>query len=142
MDAGMSPQEAAVAAASAADKEVTSGAVKAGDLLTSIAAMAARVASKASLAAGVSRKEAAEFAAASADRQAEAALAAADMIATKDEMSEEIAASSTRSSVRFSPHVEQQEFEVTRAVPVPSSLLAHGGGRRTPKIAAVAAETA
>eukprot|EP00930_Biecheleria_cincta_P026043 TRINITY_DN18424_c0_g1_i1.p1 TRINITY_DN18424_c0_g1~~TRINITY_DN18424_c0_g1_i1.p1 ORF type:complete len:615 (-),score=112.26 TRINITY_DN18424_c0_g1_i1:115-1959(-) len=45
--------------------------------------------------------------------------------------------SSTRSSVRFSPHVEQQEFEVTRAVPVPASLRAHGGGRRTPKITAV-----
>lgn len=45
--------------------------------------------------------------------------------------------SSTRSSVRFSPHVEQQEFEVTRAVPVPASLRAHGGGRRTPKVTAV-----
>lgn len=45
--------------------------------------------------------------------------------------------SSTRSSVRFSPHVEQQEFEVTRAVPVPASLRAYGGGRRTPKITAV-----
>lgn len=45
--------------------------------------------------------------------------------------------SSTPSSVRFSPHVEQQEFEVERAVPVPASLRAHGGGRRKPKITAV-----
>ena len=41
LEAGMSPQEAAVAATSAAGKEVTSGAIDAGDLLTSIAAIAA-----------------------------------------------------------------------------------------------------